>query len=104
MDTKTVNPPEIRWLRPAVDVLESEQGLMLLVDLPGVGSEALGLDLEGTELKLEAPRGDGTGYRRDLKLPDDVDHDGIEAKLHDGVLQVVLPRRLETLRRRIEIS
>lgn len=104
MEAETVNSPEVRWLRPAVDVLESEQALMLVVDLPGVGTEALGLELEGKELKLEAPRADGTGYRRNLKLPDDVDGDGIEATLSDGVLRLVLPRRVETLRRRIEVS
>ncbi len=94
---------EIRWQRPALDVLDSDQGMLLVLDVPGVTPEALDVEVEGKQLQVRAPRGDGSGFRRDLQLPDDVDADGIEAKLSDGVLRLTLPRRAEAVRRRIEV-
>ena len=46
-----------------------------------------------------------SSYHQALILPDDVEHDKIEAKVEDGVLHVTLPRKVETakVQRKIDV-
>ncbi|MEZ6065902.1 MAG: Hsp20/alpha crystallin family protein [Planctomycetaceae bacterium] len=97
----------VRWLRtPPIDIFETDAGLMLRADLPGVTGETLELQVQDNKLTLfgrvEPPREAAGGlahqeyhvgdFLRSFILSDDIDHDRIEAKLTDGVLQVLLPR------------
>ena len=47
------NQPEQRALAPRVDVLEDEQGITLLADLPGVPREQLEIKVDGETLLIE---------------------------------------------------
>ena len=80
-----------RWLSPPVDVFSSDTAWRIVADVPGASRERLAITLEGTRLRVEARRGDGTGWRRVFSVPRTADPDGIEAHLANGVLTLDLP-------------
>jgi len=111
-------PIERYVFTPPIDIFETEDGLVLRADLPGVTVDTLDLQVEDNKLTLfgrvkpEAPDearllhqeyavGD---YFRSFILSDDVDHERITAKLTNGVLEVVLPRAAKPEPRRIEVK
>ena len=103
---------------PPIDIFETDEGLVLLADLPGVSSETLELQVQDNKLTLfgrvTPPTPAGAPllhqeYRvghflRSFILSDDVDHEQITAKLHQGVLEVTLPRAKRTEPRRIPVA
>ncbi|MFK7820765.1 MAG: Hsp20/alpha crystallin family protein [Planctomycetaceae bacterium] len=112
-------PQEQRMLfKPPIDIRESDEGLVLEADLPGVSLETLELQVENNKLTLfgkVSPRvpddarpihreyyvGD---FLRSFILSDNVDHERITARLTNGVLRVELPRSEQTEPRKIQVS
>lgn len=102
---------------PPIDIYETDDGLVLYADLPGVSSEGLDLQVQDNRLSLfgrvkaqtvsqdviheEYKVGD---FLRSFILSDDVDHEHITARLNNGVLRVELPRTARSEPRRIEVS
>jgi HSP20 family molecular chaperone IbpA len=103
---------------PPIDIYESDAGLVLIADLPGVSVKTLELQVQNNKLTLlgrvtnsvpanarlvhkEYEVGD---YLRSFILSEDVDHEHVTARLNDGVLEVVLPRAAKTTPRRIEVN
>jgi len=102
---------------PPIDIYETNEGLVLYADLPGVNTEGLDLQVQDNRLALfgrvadpmdnanmihqEYQVGD---YLRSFILSDEVDHDKITARLNNGVLRVELPRANRPEPRRIEVS
>jgi HSP20 family protein len=89
---------------PDVDVLETDEGYTLLLEVPGVPSGSLDVRVEGTKLivKGEKPaRRKGTTrvteratgpFVREFLLPFQVAPAGIRARLSNGLLTVLVPR------------
>jgi HSP20 family protein len=106
-----------RALIPRVDVLEDDQGITLLADLPGVPRERLDLRVESDTLYIEgevgtiAPEGlepvyaelRVPRYRRAFTLSRELDTGRIEANLRDGVLSLRIPKQEHARPRRIEV-
>jgi HSP20 family protein len=105
--------------RPAVDILEREDAFVLTADVPGLCAKDIEIDLDGNVLSLRAERNDERnddkgGYHRverssvrlerSFVLPDSVERAGIEARVADGVLELSLPKRKESLPRRIAVK
>lgn len=103
---------------PPIDIFETEEGLVLLADLPGVTLESLELQVQDNKLTLfgrvnwdipaearmirqEYPVGH---FLRSFILSDEVDHERISAKLNQGVLEVVLPQLKRSEPRRIQVT
>jgi HSP20 family molecular chaperone IbpA len=92
--------------RPAVDIIDSPQEVLLVADLPGVDETYLDVTLDKNVLTIRgtvsAPSIDGLtpvrseygvgDYERVFTVSDDVDRDRIEATVKDGVLQLKLPK------------
>jgi len=103
---------------PPIDIYESEEGLVLVADLPGVTLENLELQVQDNKLTLfgrvnrYVPEGVlgqheeyGVGdFLRSFILSDEVDHEHINAKLNNGVLKVVLPKAARAEPRKINID
>jgi len=104
-------------LLPPVDIFEDAEGITLAADMPGVSKDQLtvhvdrdSLLIEG-EAKLEMPEGikalhadvRSTRYRREFTLSSELDADGIDANLKDGVLTLRIPKRAELRPRKIEV-
>ena len=91
---------------PAVDIFETEKEITLLADMPGVKADDLTIDLRDNTLTLSADtapvdnneeneilREYETGrYYRQFTLGELVNQENIDAKLHDGVLRLSLPK------------
>jgi HSP20 family molecular chaperone IbpA len=102
---------------PRVDIYETETGLAIIADLPGVGPEDLEVTLEKRVLSIygrveeDAPGGYSQAYReyevgdfeRQFTLSGDFDINGIEANLKYGVLHLAIPRAPEAATKRIEV-
>jgi HSP20 family protein len=102
-----------------VDVLEAADHLLVRVNLPGVKAENLDLNLEKNVLILTAKPQlealpEGVKYiwrervegevRRQINLPERLSHEGIEAKLEDGVLIVKLMKAPESTAKKITVA
>jgi HSP20 family protein len=108
---------------PKVDLVESDGGLELTAELPGIDPKDIQLDLSEGVLTLKAEhktekeekdekkqyhlveRSRGT-YLRRFALPFEVDEDKIEANFDKGILKVRVPRSAqpEKAARKIEIK
>lgn len=103
---------------PPIDIFETDEGLVLLADLPGVSAETLELQVQDNKLTLfgrvtpDMPEGARLLHQeyqvghflRSFILSDEVDHERISAKLNQGVLEVLLPRLKRSEPRRIHVS
>jgi HSP20 family molecular chaperone IbpA len=102
---------------PATDIYETDQGLVLLIDLPGVVPEAVDVTLERQVLTIRAhtedrpPPGyslvhqeyESGDFERSFSLSEGVDAGRIEAQLNDGVLRLLVPKAAPAEGRRIEV-
>lgn len=103
---------------PPIDIYETDEGLVLYADLPGVTVDTLELQVQDNKLTLfgrlkpvvpedahvlhqEYQVGD---FLRSFILSDEVDHDRIKATLSNGVLKLVLPKAPKAQPRRIEVN
>lgn len=97
------------FLSPKVNVAETEKGLEITAELPGVKPEEVTLDLENGVLTLKAERREEKeekdaarqyhlveraqgSYLRRFALPFEPASDAVEARFDQGVLHVFLPR------------
>jgi HSP20 family molecular chaperone IbpA len=114
----SAQPVERYVFTPPIDIHETDDGLILRADLPGVSLETLELQVQNNRLTLfgrvpqVAPEGaqlvhqeyhEGD-YLRSFILSDNVDHDRISAKLTNGVLEVFLPHTPKAQPRKIQVS
>jgi HSP20 family protein len=104
-------------LRPAVDIFETDEGITLQADMPGVSKDRLNVRVEGANLLVEGKIGitpheqmqalyadvRSATYRRSFLLSNELEAGKIDANLKDGVLTVRIPKRAELRPRRIEV-
>lgn len=108
-----------RTYLPSVDILERDNELTLIADLPGVGKDEVEITYErglltvhGRVSRVEKPESAtfiaheyGVGdWRRSFEVGEGIDSKRIEAELRDGVLTVHLPKSAEITPRRIRIK
>jgi HSP20 family protein len=103
--------------RPAVDIVDAPNEMVVLADVPGVDETHLDITLdkniltirgtveptsfEGhTSFQTEYGVGD---FERTFTLSDDVSREGIEASVKDGVLQLKLPKTAKSARQKINV-
>lgn len=116
-EAKAERPLPRRAYVPAVDLIEGENEVNLVVDVPGVPEGGVELTVEKNILTLSAVPADGViagkklayseygvgEYRRSFALSEDIDRDGISASLKDGVLRIRLAKRAP-MTKKINIS
>ena len=103
-------------LTPRVDILETENELLLHVDLPGVKSEDVDVRFENGELTLHGRRTptyngrpwlweyESGSFHRAFRVTEDIAADKIHADLKDGVMTVHLPKVESAKPRRISVK
>ncbi len=97
---------------PHFDVVENEQNWAVSMDLPGVTTEDLVIEVKGTELKVSGERKAGSfgsarrvgKFEQVFTLPEGVREQNISAKLRDGVLTIEIAKPEETKPLRIQVS
>jgi HSP20 family protein len=106
---------------PPADLLIDDDGVTVYMDVPGLRSDNLEIELENDVLTVrgERPfpyaREDGGGpvrriergfgrFERTLRVPAGMDPDAVQASLSDGVLTLRIPKPATLRPRRIEIK
>lgn len=103
---------------PSVDIFETETGLTILADLPGVTPDDLDIDLHEDVLTIvgnitdEKEEGENyllkeyeTGqFIRKFTLTEVIDQEKIKADLADGVLRLTLPKVEKAKPRKITVN
>ena len=107
-----------RIYRPLTDIVETDQGVSMILEMPGVAAGAVEITLENRVLtirgKVEPMRpenlelaygeyGEGD-FEKAFTLSEDFDPDRIEAEMRGGVLTLTLPRALEAQPKRIAVK
>ncbi|RUW51664.1 Hsp20/alpha crystallin family protein [Mesorhizobium sp. M1A.F.Ca.ET.072.01.1.1] len=102
---------------PRADIYETQDNVVLLVDMPGVASDGVDITLEKRTLAIRGyavdqqpenyrqvyPEHSAGDYERVFTLSEDIDRDGIEAS-QNGVLRLVLPKAAPEKARKIQLK
>jgi HSP20 family protein len=103
---------------PRADIYETDSSIVIVIDMPGVDENNIDITLEKNVLTLNGyPDVEGVAehslayaeyisgdYYRSFTLSDQIDRDGIEAVLRDGVLQLTLPKAGPAKARKISVK
>jgi len=120
-ESQVVQPERVRGgptYIPAVDIVETNDKLILMADVPGATTEGLDVRYERGQLTISArvtPRQDpntdyllreyGVGdFYRVFEVGEGIDAEKIEAELSDGVLTLHLPKVPALLPRKIAVK
>jgi HSP20 family protein len=115
---RTPNGGGRRWI-PAMDLVETEDALVLRGDLPGMNEDDVDIEIKDNVLTVSGERKSeneekGEGYHRverafgsfsrSLNLPQGIDPEKVEASFDNGVLEVRIPKPAEAKPTRVQIG
>ena len=103
--------------QPDVDIFETESAVIVRAELAGVRRGDLKVTVDHNVLRIKGVReGAGQGalhlhqmeiasgpFERRVRVPIEVDSEGVRARLEDGLLTVTLPRR-EPVRHSVDVE
>ena len=107
-----------RWI-PAMDLVETDDHLVLKADLPGLDRDDVEIEVKDNVLNVSGERkteheDSSNGYHRmersygrfsrSLSLPQGVDADQVQAEFDKGVLEVRIPKPAERKPHRVQIG
>ncbi len=110
---------ESRSFTYPADLYETDDAIVLEMAVPGLTADQLDISIEGRQLTIRAkypefeevrdrrywlqtiPRGELT---RTVRLPASVDIDAIDAKVHDGMLLLTMPKVPEAKVKKIAVT
>lgn len=106
-----------RLFRPPVDIRETEDAVLIDLDMPGVDPGDVDVTLENRVLTIRGHITDGAregwtpvfreygegDYQRAFTVSEDVDVESIKANCRRGVLHLELPKAAEVRPRRIKV-
>ena len=74
---------------PFAELIEEDDGLIVVAEVPGVEKEDIKLDLTSRGLEIDA----GNRFYKEIQLPVDVDFDKIKANCNNGILEIRIPKK-----------
>ena len=104
---------------PAVDVYESQENLILKAELPGVDQSDIELRVDSNRISIKGERRMKEAinqehfhrmerafgpFNRSFTLPSPVDAEQVKAEFKNGILMVVLPKRIDKNSKHIPIG
>ena len=103
------------YISPSVDIFETETGLTLIADMPGLDDKSLDISIDQGVLTIkgDAPAGVGdfhhrefamAGYWRQFLLSDSFDAEQAEASIKRGVMTLKIPKAEAAKPKRIAVS
>lgn len=105
-----------KYIRPAVNIIETEEGLILTADIPGAAKESLDVNVEKGILTISAPAHHavpGTpsyrefelaSYYRQFSIPESLDHENAKAEYVNGILTLRVPKAKAAKPKRIAVK
>ena len=104
-------------IEPSVDVYETEEAVVVVVEIPGISEEEVEIMVDGRRLVLSGERKPGAAeqkrlysqmeichgpFRRELLLPAEVNAEEARAGYSQGLLQIVLPKVTRHVNRHVK--
>ena len=104
---------------PQLDVIDRDKEILIRAEVPGVDKKDIQVSLTNSTLNItgsvsresreqkkdyvrcEISRGN---FSRSLSIPEGVDGAKVTASLHDGILEVILPKEASIQRRAVEVK
>ncbi|MCS7094406.1 MAG: Hsp20/alpha crystallin family protein [Thaumarchaeota archaeon] len=87
-------PPMLKVERePLVDVLDEEDKVRVVAEVPGVRKEDISLNVSDSKLVIRVET-EQRRYYKEVDLPAEVDADNSKASYNNGVLEVTLPKKV----------
>lgn len=105
-----------RYVKPAVDIIETEDGLTLFADIPGAVKDALDINVDKGILTVNAPVSlsmpgraiysefEFAHYYRQFSIPETLDQEKAKAELNNGILTLKVPVAEASKPRKIEVK
>jgi HSP20 family protein len=110
----------INSFMPPADVIATDDGVQVYMDLPGVSGEQIDIELENDTLTIRGerpfPYGQDGGrgsrrvergfgrFERTLRVPRGLDPEAVTASLKDGVLSLQIPKPESLKPRKIQVQ
>ena len=105
-----------KYIRPAVNIIETEEGLVLTADIPGAAKETLDVNVEKGILTISAPTSHSmpgqavyqefelANYYRQFSIPESLDHEKARADFTNGILTLTVPKAEAAKPKRIDVK
>lgn len=108
-----------KWLIPAVDVKEDDNGWTFYADLPGIKADDIDVHVEGDSLVISAKHSSEVSdrkeqyihterhagsYQRRFTLPPTADAEAISAKHENGVLRISVAKKASEQPKKISVT
>jgi HSP20 family molecular chaperone IbpA len=105
-----------KYIRPSVNIVETEAGLTLTAEIPGVPKENLDVNVEKGILTISGPAKhtapgnrayrefELASYYRQFAIPESLDHEKAKAEYANGILTLRIPKAEVAKPRRIEVK
>ncbi len=105
--------------KPAALVVESDEGFVLRLEVPGVAANSIDINLDGEYLTVSGERPEPTvgeeskivmaevpwgRFHRSFRMGSEADRDAISATHREGLLEITVPKRQDARPRTIPIS
>ncbi len=107
---------ESLYVAPPVDIYETDDAIVVIVDLPGVDKDNMDVRVEDNILTIKGRSAYSPpaellreefslhGYFRQFQLSDEVDQNKITAESRNGVLTITLPKVERSKPKQIEVK
>jgi HSP20 family protein len=111
--------PELETRMPAIDLEDRGDKFVLTVEAPGFKKDEIEInitdgDVEVSACKTEQKDEETEGYirkerssesfYRKMTLPEEIKVDDAEANLQDGVLELVLPKKVPKKKKKVQVK
>jgi HSP20 family protein len=113
-----IAPTPNRWT-PAVDICETEEDIVVRIEVPGVEPNDIHASVTGRVLEIHGERkrdfdeatekphrleGSYGVFSREVRVPADVESGRVRATCRNGILKLVLPKSKDQSSKKIEIQ
>ena len=89
---KTTGQAEVQEIRePMVDIFEEKGFVLVVAEMPGIGSKDVRIDLKDDVLAISAAKGDKK-YKKEILLPGNFSPEKMTVSCNNGVVEVKLLR------------
>lgn len=76
------------------NALQDDKAWTVTLDVPGIAREDLAINVEGPVVRIETKAEATRAFKAAYELPQDIDVDATTAKLENGVLTLVLAKKV----------